>query len=46
MDYRKDVVRRGYDALSYLYRGDDENQSTTPPGLPSFKSECRPAAPS
>ena len=24
MDPRKDVVRRGYDALSHLYRGDDE----------------------
>jgi len=24
MDPPKDIVRRGYDALSYRYRGDDE----------------------
>jgi hypothetical protein len=24
MDPSKDIVRRGYDALSYLYRGDNE----------------------
>jgi SAM-dependent methyltransferase len=43
-DSGSDLVRRGYDTLSYLYRGDDDAEGKYAPWLAGLRSRLPPAA--